>query len=239
VSRSRHLKLDTEYGFERFVKERDFYPERQTPPQTPAMMRSWPRRPKWTTTPAASPVIRYVLAPVSVTLALALSRMFLYFHWPQPFTALALSAIAISFWYGSTTSGIIATLIALLVRNSFFQPETSIMARALYDLAFLVFALLMIRVTRDQNQLETKVVEQNADLAHANEVLKREELKSRMLIGNYIVESLTLNHFLSLPLRLSLRILRFAAFVFGFGLYANTTSVIWSSSGGVFIASEP
>jgi PAS domain S-box-containing protein len=181
VSRSRHLKLDAEYGFEHFVKERDFYPERQPPPQTPPMMRSWPRRPKWTTTPSASPVIRYVLAPVSVTLALALSRMFLYFHWPQPFTALAISAIAITFWYGSTTSGIIATLIALLVRNSFFQPETSIMARALYDLVFLVFALLMFRVTRDQNQLETKVVEQNADLAHANAVLRREEARSRML----------------------------------------------------------
>jgi len=175
---SPHLKLETEYGFERFVKERDFYPEHQTRP----MMLSWPRKPEWTTTPAASRAIRYVLAPLSLTLALALSRMFVYFRWPQPFTALALSAIANSFWYGSTISGIIATLFALLLRNSFFQSETTIMAKALYDLVFLIFALLMIRVTRDQNPLETKVVEQNADLANAHEVLKREELKSRMLI---------------------------------------------------------
>jgi PAS domain S-box-containing protein len=177
VSRSRHFKLETEGDFEQFVKECDFYPKRQTHP----MMIAWPRKPKWATTPVASPAMRYVLAPASVTLALALSRVFLYFHWPQPFTPLALSAIAITFWYGSTTSGIIATLIALLVRNSFFQPETTIMARALYDLVFLLFALLMIRVTHDQNELETRVAEQSADLAYANEVLRREEARSRML----------------------------------------------------------
>jgi hypothetical protein len=103
--------------------------------------------------------------PPSVTFALALSLLFLYFHWPQPFAALALSAIAITFLYGSTTSGIIATLIASLVRNSFFQPETTIPARVLYDLVFLPFALLMIRLTQHQNELEVRVMQQNAELA--------------------------------------------------------------------------
>lgn len=76
---SRHLKLETEYGFEHFVKERDFYPEHQTRP----MMLPWPRKAEWTTTPAASRAIRYVLAPLSVTLAVALSRMFVHFRGPQ------------------------------------------------------------------------------------------------------------------------------------------------------------
>jgi hypothetical protein len=49
-------------------------------------------------------------------------------------------------------------------------------------LVFLIFALLMMRVTQDQNDLESRIVEQNAELARANEVLKRAELKSRMLI---------------------------------------------------------
>jgi hypothetical protein len=39
-----------------------------------------------------------------------------------------------------------------------------------------------MRVTQDQNELESRIVEQNAELARANEVLKRAELKSRMLI---------------------------------------------------------
>lgn len=42
--------------------------------------------------------------------------------------------------------------------------------------------MLMMRVTQDQNELESRIVEQNAELARANEVLKRAELKSRMLI---------------------------------------------------------
>jgi PAS domain S-box-containing protein len=146
------------------------------------MMIVSPVKPKWITGLAKSFAMRYGLAPVSVALALVLARIFVYFHWPQPFTGLALSAIAITFWYGSTKSGIIATLLASLVRNYFFQPETTVTARVLYDLVFLLFALLMMRVTQDQHELEVRVVQQNAELAQANEVLKRAELESRMLI---------------------------------------------------------
>jgi PAS domain S-box-containing protein len=147
-----------------------------------ATMIALPHKPKWTEWPAMSVALRFALAPVSIAFALGLARVFIYFHWPQPFTGLALCAIAITFWYGSTQSGIFATLIASLVRNYFFQPETTVTARVLYDLVFLIFALLMMRVTQDQNELESRIVEQNAELARANEILKRAELKSRMLI---------------------------------------------------------
>jgi hypothetical protein len=108
-------------------------------------MIAWSHKSKWTKWPPVS----FGLAPVSVALPLALARIFLYFHWPQPFTAFAVSAIAITFWYGSTKSGFIATLIPSLVRNYLFQPEISITARLVYDLLFLLFALLMMRATQD------------------------------------------------------------------------------------------
>jgi hypothetical protein len=77
-----------------------------------ATMIALPHRPKWTEWPAMSVALRFALAPVSIAFALGLARVFIYFHWPQPFTGLALCAIAITFWYGSTRSGIFATLIA-------------------------------------------------------------------------------------------------------------------------------
>jgi hypothetical protein len=98
-----------------------------------------PHKPKWTEWPAMYVALHFALAPVSIAFALGLARVFIYFHWPQPFTGLALCAIAITFWYGSTQSGIFATLIASLVRNYFFQPETTVPARVLYDLVFLIF----------------------------------------------------------------------------------------------------
>src|SRR5208282_6888411 len=60
----------------------------------------YPGKAKWIARPAASVALRYGLALVSVAAALGLARTFLYFHLPQPFTAFALSAIAITFWYG-------------------------------------------------------------------------------------------------------------------------------------------
>jgi hypothetical protein len=101
-----------------------------------ATMIALPHKPKWLEWPPLSLALRYALAPVSIALALALARVFIYFHWPQPFTGLALCAIAITFWYGSTRSGIFATLIASLVRNYFCQPETTVTARVLYDWCF-------------------------------------------------------------------------------------------------------
>ena len=126
---------------------------------------------KWIARPAASVALRYGLALVSVAAALGLAHAFLYFRLPQPFTAFALSAIAITFWYGGTKPGILAALLSAIVRTYFFEPETDTISRALYDLVFLVFALLMTRVTRARNELEARVVERTAELTRANEDL--------------------------------------------------------------------
>ena len=122
--------------------------------------------------PAASVVLRYGLAVVSVAAALGSAQAFLHFHLPQPFTAFALSAIAITYWYGGTMPGVFAALLSLLVRGYYFEPEISTVSRIFYDLVFLTFALLMTRITRTRNELEVRVAERTAALTRANEVLK-------------------------------------------------------------------
>src|ERR1700738_3872892 len=88
-----------------------------------------PGKAKWIARPAASVALRYGLALVSVAAAFSLAHASLYFHLPQPFTALALSAIAIAFWYGGTNPGILAALLSLLVRDYFFEPEINAVSR--------------------------------------------------------------------------------------------------------------
>ena len=89
---------------------------------------------------------RYGLALASVAGALLLELVFHHFNLPHPFAAFALSAIAITFWYSGTKPGIVAFLLALLIRGFIFEAETSSLSRVLYELVFVIFAILMIWV---------------------------------------------------------------------------------------------
>jgi PAS domain S-box-containing protein len=151
----------------------------------------YPGTAKWIARPAASVVLRYGLALVSVAIALGLAHTFLYFHLPQPFTAFALSAIAITFWYGGTKPGILAALFSSLVRSYFFEPEINTVSRVLYDLVFLIFALLMTRVTRARNELEVRVTDRTAELTRANDDLKLQiaERKQAEYLTGQVFES--------------------------------------------------
>src|SRR6266481_161117 len=130
------------------------------------------------TRPGASFVRRYGLAFASVTGALLLELLFHHFNLPHPFAAFALSAIAITFWYGGTKPGIVAVLLSSLLRGFIFEAETSSLSRVLYELVFLTFAIVMIWVRRSKEDLEVTITERNAKLTAANEDLhgRKEQL---------------------------------------------------------------
>ena len=116
----------------------------------------------------------YGLAFVSVGTALALTLLLLHFDSPLPFTGFALSAIAITFWYGGTNPGIVAVILSTLARSYVFQPAITPFSRMLYDSLFLVFALIMIATTRSRNELKVEILDRTAELAVAVEDLKLE-----------------------------------------------------------------
>jgi len=127
---------------------------------------------------SARSIVRvYGLAVASVAVAFGLASALAYFHIPQTFGAFALSAIAVTFWYAGTKPGILAALLSSVVRDFLFDPRTSAESRLLFDLVFLVFALLMTQVLRDRNQLQLRVAERTAQLTELNENLKREITK--------------------------------------------------------------
>ena len=128
----------------------------------------------WMTRPIVSRLLPYGLAIASLSAALLLEMLFTHFHLPHAFAAWALSAIAITFWYGGTKPGIVAVLLAIMIRSYLFESEVSTVSRVLYDLAFVIFAVLMSWLKRRRSELEEKVAERTAELTVTNEELKKE-----------------------------------------------------------------
>ena len=124
--------------------------------------------------PGVSRSMPYGVAIASVTVALLLELVFAHFHLPHAFAALALSAIAITFWYGGPKPGIVAVLLAIMIRSYLFETEISTVSRVLYDLVFVIFAVLMSWLKRRRSELEEKVAERTAELTQTNEELKNE-----------------------------------------------------------------
>ena len=145
----------------------------------------------WIAQPVAAAVLRYGLALVSVAAAFLLAQAFVLFHLPQPFTAFALSAIAITFWWGGIGPGIVAVLLSLLLRTSVFEAEVDVLSRAFYALAFVVFAVLMTVVARRRHELEAAVAERTAALIAANQELKLEiaERRQAQYLAGQVFES--------------------------------------------------
>jgi C4-dicarboxylate-specific signal transduction histidine kinase len=161
---------------------------------------SYPNKRKWTPRAVGAVVLRYGLAFASVGTAMGLARLFLHFHLPQPFAAFALSAIAITFWYGGSKPGIVAAVLASIIRYTHWSEADGAVSRALYDLVFVIFALLMMGVNRARGELEVSVAQRTADLTRANQELnleigerKRAEDKLRQSEA-YLAEAQKLTH---------------------------------------------
>ncbi len=162
----------------------------------------YPGKRKWIARPAASSTVGYGLALVSVAAALGRAHTFLYFHLPHPFTAFALSAIAITLWYGGTKPGILAAVLSLLVCSHFLEPDINTVSRVLYDLVFLILALLMTGVAQARNELEVRVAERTEELIrpHASEDLKLEIVERKRAEAEprqsqaYLAEGQRLSH---------------------------------------------
>jgi PAS domain S-box-containing protein len=155
---------------------------------------------KWTAGPTWSATLRYGLAVASVAAALGLASALMHFHAPQTFGVFALCAIAVTFWYSGAKPGILAALLSSVVRDLLFDPRTSTESRLLFDLVFLVFALLMMQAVRGRNQLELKVAERTAELTRLNDDLKREIAEHNRVEADlrlsqaYLAEAQRLSH---------------------------------------------
>ncbi len=146
-----------------------------------------PSKAKWFARSAEPVALRYGLAIVTLAVAFGIARTYVYFRLPQPFTALALSAIAITFWYSGTKPGILATLLSMAIRNYFFDPGVNSLARILYELGFLVFALLMSLVGRARNAERTRTEE---DLQRLSGDLLRSQDEERRRIARDLHDDL-------------------------------------------------
>src|SRR5258706_12818844 len=94
--------------------------------------------------PGASFARRYGLAFASVTGALLLELLFHHFNLLHPFAAFALSAIAITFWYGGTKTGIVAVLLSLILPGFIFEAKNTCISHVLFDLVCLTLPRVMI-----------------------------------------------------------------------------------------------
>jgi PAS domain S-box-containing protein len=148
----------------------------------------------------APAVLRYGFALASVAAALCLSLAFTHLHLPQTFGLFAVSAIAITLWYAGTAPGVLAAVLSSAVRDYLFEPNASIESRLLFDLVFLVFALLMTRVAKVRHQLELRVAERTAELTQSNDNLKHEIAKHNQVEAElrlneaYLAEAQRLSH---------------------------------------------
>src|ERR1700757_1013027 len=135
---------------------------------TDQFISNWLRRPK------LRQALGYLLAVASVGLALVAATTFLHYHLPLAIMSFSFCAIAITFWYAGIGPGILALLLAVLIRTFFFQPEVDWISRIAYDLVFVLFSFFMLQATRAKNELESRVAKRTAALTKANEDLHQE-----------------------------------------------------------------
>jgi transcriptional regulator with GAF, ATPase, and Fis domain len=129
---------------------------------------------KWVRRPKLGHTFGYLMAVASVGLAFVAARTFLHFHLPLAIMSFSFCAIAITFWYAGIGPGILALLLAVLLRTFIFQPEVDWISRITYDFVFLLFSGFMLQARQAKNELESRVAKRTAALTKANEDLHQE-----------------------------------------------------------------
>jgi transcriptional regulator with GAF, ATPase, and Fis domain len=129
---------------------------------------------KWVRRPKLGHTFGYLMAMASVGLAFVAARTFLHFHLPLAIMSFSFCAIAITFWYAGIGPGILALLLAVLLRTFIFQPEVDWISRITYDFVFLLFSGFMLQARQAKNELESRVAKRTAALTKANEDLHQE-----------------------------------------------------------------
>ena len=128
----------------------------------------------WLARPRLRNALGYLLAVASVGLALVAARTFLHYHLPLAIMSFSFCAIAITFWYAGIGPGVLALVLAVLIRTFLFQPEVDWISRITYDFVFVLFSFFMLQATRAKNELESRVAKRTAALTKANEDLHQE-----------------------------------------------------------------
>jgi len=125
------------------------------------------------------PALGYLLAVASVGLAFLAARTFLHYHLPLAIMSFSFCAIAITFWYAGIGPGVLALVLAVLIRTFLFQPEVDWISRITYDFVFVLFSFFMLQATRAKNELESRVAKRTAALTKANGDLHQEILERK------------------------------------------------------------
>src|SRR2546423_242387 len=128
----------------------------------------------WLARPKPRHALGYLLSVASVGLAFLAARIFLHYHLPLAIMSFSFCAIAISFWYAGIGPGVLALVLAVLIRTLLFQPEVDWISRITYDFVFMLFSSFMLQATRAKNELESSVAKRTAALTKANEELHQE-----------------------------------------------------------------
>jgi hypothetical protein len=81
---------------------------------------------------------------------------------------------------------VLAAVLAAAFRTFFFETEVPLVSRLAYDLVFLIFAVLMTRVTLARDELEARIADRTAALTQANDKLRQSEA--------YLAEAQRLTH---------------------------------------------
>src|SRR4029077_14677309 len=111
----------------------------------------------WLAPPKLRPALRYLLAVASVGLAFVAARTFLDLHLPLAIMSFSFCDIAITFWYAGIGPGVLALVLAVIIRTFLFQPEVDWISRIECDCVFVLFPFFMLQATRAKNELESRV----------------------------------------------------------------------------------